>query len=72
MTNREENKSNPYKPIDIDKFQKEFDKLNKVCPHCGRCPECGRRYNDPLPWNPWKYIPDHMPYVTWSDSDTSL
>jgi len=43
----------------IDEFKKLIEKMGKlnknnhVCPHYGRCPTCGRKYND---WDEyWPY-----------------
>lgn len=38
----------------IKEIKRELDEYNKnpkVCPHCGRCPVCGRKYNE------WPYYP---------------
>lgn len=45
---------------------------NHVCPHCGRCPKCGRRYNDyEWPYYPWPYRPQpYTPYWYGSSSGT--
>ena len=38
------------------------DTKREDCPHCGRCPKCGRKtgdyapwYPQPCPWNPYPY-----------------
>lgn len=33
-----------------DRLKKLFD--NHICPHCGRCPTCGRRLDEPTPIYP--------------------
>jgi len=64
----------------IDEFKKlieEMGKLNKnnhVCPHCGRCPTCGQKYND---WfdKCWRYRYDRYwePYrITCTNTSTTL
>lgn len=41
-------------------------KKNLVCPHCGRCPLCGRRYFEPYPYYPYPYYPEPYPcYPRW-------
>ena len=37
---------------------KDTEDKPRVCPHCGRCPVCGRRYND------WFDYPRY-PVITW-------
>lgn len=38
---------------------------HQICPHCGRCPVCGKGSNDYLPWNPCPWYPQY-PTISWS------
>ena len=55
----------------------ESKKKTKDCPHCGRCPVCGRRDPEVQPWYPYPYQPyDPYPWTpypwhpTWTDDST--
>jgi hypothetical protein len=48
--------------------QAEDIKQPHVCPHCGRCPACGRGYWLQYPVWPWQWQP---PYVTFTYSDSA-
>ena len=46
-----------------------MESKNKDCPHCGRCPTCGRKTGDYVPWYPYPYINPWTPYpYTWDDN----
>lgn len=51
-----------------NKFNNDY-----ICPHCGRCPICGRRYNE-WPWYPhWKrYWWEEQPYTITLGSTNTL
>ena len=48
------------------------------CPHCGRCPKCGRKTGDytprypypydPYPWYPHQWYPNTWVYCTHEDT----
>ena len=42
------------------------------CPHCGRCPKCGRKSPPYEPWHPYPYMPNHWySYeLFWRDCNT--
>lgn len=56
---------------------------DKNCPHCGRCPTCGRRLSEPVPCDPpWEPVPcwplnpgypywPYGPILTWTSDSTS-
>lgn len=50
----------------IDELKDKLEKLKKdkeVCPHCGRCPYCGRRYDD-YKYSSWPY-PYRRHNISW-------
>lgn len=57
------------KPKDwVKEVQKQVEDAKKeaVCPHCGRCPTCGRRYNDY--WD-WPFRPNQPMWVGYPTDD---
>ena len=55
---------------DLKKMLEEFEesrKDEKTCPNCGRCPTCGKKYNDfyPIPYSPPQW-PREPYYKEWT------
>lgn len=56
---------------EFEKFKKELEKDNHVCPHCGRCPVCGRRLHEPYYPYPDEYPSPWPAYPRWYVTYTS-
>jgi len=51
-----------------EEMKVEMFPAHKDCPHCGRCPKCGRKTGDYIPYTPYPYNPYPWypyPYDIW-------
>lgn len=70
MEQPKENKSKAenFKEL-LEEIEKSCGKGSCVCPSCGRCPVCGKKYNEPFwypqyPGCPFPYYPVYpQPYI---------